>query len=165
VGGALGRGPRHPRPQDHTCQRPSGLRRRRRRGAWQCSSTPHGRRKAASASARVSIPPRSDHWLQRSARARRLSPDSAPCSFPAGDSAGVPPCCCGGTGGSPPHVPPAQRSPEPSASPSRTDRRRRSASKSVGKQERTLSARQSPANTPRHRLSTAMSATCGDAAG
>lgn len=67
-----------------TCQRPSWRRRRLRRGAWQRSSTPRGRRKAASASGSVSIPRRSDHWLQRSARARRLSPDSAPRSCPAG---------------------------------------------------------------------------------
>lgn len=155
----------HPHHQGPTCQRPSGWRRRRCRGAWQRSSTPRGRRKAARAWARLSIPPRSDHWLQRSARARWLSPDSAPRSFPAGDNAGVPSCHSDGIGVFPHRVPPAWRSPEPSASPSRTDRRRRSASKSAGKQERMLSARQSPANTPRHRLSTAMSATCRDMAG
>lgn len=38
------------------------------------------------------MPPRSDHWLQRSARARRLSRDSAPRSFPVSDDAGVPSC-------------------------------------------------------------------------
>uniref|UniRef100_A0A8B9BPJ9 Beta-1,4-galactosyltransferase n=1 Tax=Anser brachyrhynchus TaxID=132585 RepID=A0A8B9BPJ9_9AVES len=79
-----------------TCHRPSWRRRRLRRGAWQRSSTPRGRRKAASASGRLSIPRRSDHWLQRSARACRLSPDSAPRSCPAGTqplrhrAAGVP---------------------------------------------------------------------------
>lgn len=60
-----------------------------------------------------------------------------------------------------PSVSPPILSPPPSASPSSTERRRRSAWKSAGKQERTLSCRQSPANTPRHRLSTAMSATWG----
>lgn len=60
-----------------------------------------------------------------------------------------------------PSVSPPRLSPAPSASPSSTERRRRSAWKSAGKQERTLSCRQSPANTPRHRLSTAMSATWG----
>lgn len=78
----------------------------------------------------VSSPPRSDHWLQRSARAWRISAESG----------------CG-------------LRPAPISSPSNTERWVCSAWKRLGKQDLMLSSRLLPANTPRQRLSMARDAT------
>lgn len=170
-----------------TCQRWSAVSCRRFGAAWQCSSTSRLRMKSNRASGSVSMPPRSDHWLQRSARALRIKAESRAGPFPEG---GESPCASArlpgtqephqacsaqwflqpsrlpGPGQSPqpeqPPMPtPGRVSPAPKAMPRRTERCLCSASNSAGKQERRLSARQSPANTPRHRLSMATSASCG----